>query len=358
MSLGNFILVKNITASSLASNVQNEISDQLAKAREAKADNYGKQNSDSNQKAKAPNDINANIGFNRPRLPYSKDLIDISNITSTAAADSLQNQGQTQAAEVGSPKAPSYFGNHYGSAHNGSWQTQNSVQDVDSYNNIRARIDLPRMRRQPGAEIFVNKITSTATGSNVQVQDLVQDALVKKTPAPRPYCPPLRHGGSATNVADQVQNSRQDIDSKNYIDVRENIGGRPMPRRVDPSVTNIASTALGDNIQAQSAAQTALDAARSTGGTHAGNRFWGSQSSDQDVDSANVVNITVNDRVNAAQEIIAKKIDSTAVATNLQDSSLTQSAESAYRGSASNSGVQGQWSGQDANSGNWINTRM
>lgn len=227
--------------------------------------------------------------------------------------------------------------------------------------NIRARIDQPGYglnNGTPTAEIFVDKVDSAASGKNTQLQDVAQDALVKRA-GPKPYfCPPIPPSGHASNLADGAQNSRQDVDSSNRIDVTENIGGRPRPYRPDPSVTRLNSDATGDNLQAQSAAQQAITNARNYAGANASNVLSQRQNSAQDVDSGNRVNMVINDRRNLSQLAIGDLFHSASTATNIQDQAGAQSAESAFRGSAINSSGQSQWSDQDAGSGNWLNIRM
>ena len=103
--LGNLIHITKINASSLTFGVQNENLDQLAKGREGNARSIANQAQDSNQKSKAPNEINAHIGLRRPRLAHTKDIIDISKIKSVASADSLENQAVKSESKVGSPVA-------------------------------------------------------------------------------------------------------------------------------------------------------------------------------------------------------------------------------------------------------------
>ena len=364
--LGNLIHITKINASSLTSGVQNENLDQLAKGREGNARSIANQAQDSNQKSKAPNEINAHIGLRRPRLAHTKDIIDISKIKSVASADSLENQAVKSESKVGSPVAPSrpWASALFGNAYNGAWQKQNSGQDVDSVNDINPRIDQPGRELHvsyfPTANIFVDDIDSDASGTNVQVQDLDQDATVEKNPTPYPfYCPPARPGGHASNAGDQIAHNAQDINSKNFVDVIENIGRRPLSvQGLDPTVTNINSKATGDNIQAQSASQDALTEARNLAGANASSRLFEEQTNDQKVDSANVINMRVNDRVNAFQVGLVKKVNADSTAANLQDSTAHQSAASEWRGAGSNKGEQTQWSGQTSDGGNWINVNM
>ncbi|MDP6353651.1 MAG: hypothetical protein QF473_01015 [Planctomycetota bacterium] len=372
MSIGNLITVSKFNAGSLASSVQNEALDQQAKAREAKADNYANQAQDSNQLAKGPNELLAVIGIDRPRHPYTSDIIDVTDFDSKAQADNFGSQKAAQEAEAGEPKTDIPFivtlpdgstASQLGSTNNGVWQHQGALQDVDSHNTVETRIDQPSnyysVSGYPLAHTFVDNMNSQAGGTNVQLQDLSSKGKVGPNYL-NPWCPPARTvGGDSINDGDQVASNGQKIKSTNYIDVVENIGieGERYDQG-DPKVTNLNSAAAGDNVQAQSAAQDAKTAARTLSGADARSSLFESQSNDQDVDSANAVNMRINDRLNFFQSAIAHDYNSASSASNLQDQTASQKSESVWRGAASNRAEQGQWNGQTANSGNWLNVSL
>jgi len=297
--------------------------------------------------------VNAYIGAMRPRLGDGSDLIDINQLKSNAAADSFESQSLKQEAIVNKGV---YYPLNFGDAVNGATQAQNSGQDVDSRNTVRARIDQPRYGINvgaPKADIIVDKLDSTAAGSSVQIQNLTEKAEVKK--AVPSYCVPTKPG-DASNVAAQAQNGGQDVDSGNYVNITENIGGyMPSPYVPDPSVTRLTSTSTGENVQLQQAAQEALT---SGWAGDASSGLAEAQNNGQTVDSGNRVTIDVNDRVNTFQLAIADRLDSASEATNLQDQSATQTSISDYFGGADNAGTQGQNSAQDAGSGNWVNVTL
>lgn len=356
--LGNLISISKLDATTIASSAQSEALEQLAKSRESYASNTSTAAQNNAQSATAPNVVNAHISAARPSVGWGKDLIDIKQLNSQASADSYESQGLKQDAIVKSPVAY-YPSKNLGAALNTASQAQNSGQGVDSSNRVNARVDRPGWGLNfgaPTADILVDKLDSVATGSSIQLQDIAENAHVK---ASGPYCPPAYPSGDAVNTASQAANSGQDVTSVNRVDITENIGGRYIrPWNPDPSVTRLNSTGAGENVQVQSAAQDALSEARSYPGTTAANTLGQAQNSGQDVDSRNVVNMDVNDRVNAFQTAIAKTLNSATTATNLQDQSGTQSAQSTYRGSALNDGAQAQNSGQDADSGNWVNVQL
>lgn len=372
MSIGNLITVSKLNANSLATSVQNGALDQQAKAREAKADNYANQVQDSNQKAKGPNELLAVIGIDRPRHPYTQDIIDVTDFDSRAQADNFGSQKTTQDAEAGVPQTDIPFvvtlpdgstANQLGSTDNGVWQRQGALQDVDSHNTVETRIDQPSnyhsISGYPLAHTFVNNMNSQAGGTNVQLQELSSKGKVGPNYL-NPWCTPVQTvGGHSTSDADQVASNGQKIKSTNYIDVEENIGIEgERYEEGDPQVTNLNSAASGDNVQVQSAAQEAKTAARSLFGADARNKLFESQGNDQDIDSANAVNMRINDRLNYFQSAIAHDYNSTSTASNLQDQNAAQKAESVWRGAASNRAEQGQWNGQTANSGNWLNVTL
>lgn len=350
---GNYISVTKLDVSSLASSAQSSALEELAKARAGQASNSAAQAQNNDQKAEAPNDVNAYIGAMRPRLGDGSDLIDINQLKSDAAADSFESQALKQEAIVNKGV---YYPLNFGSASNGAAQAQNSGQDVDSRNTVQARIDQPRYGINvgpPKADILVDKLDSTATGSSVQIQDLTEKAQVKK--AVPSYCAPTKPG-DASNAAAQAQNSGQDIDSGNRVNITENLGGwMPSPYLPDPSVTRLTSTSTGENVQLQQAAQEAL---ASGWRGDASSTLVEAQNNGQTVDSGNRVTIDVNDRVNTFQMAVAERLNSASEATNLQDQSATQKSVSDYFGSADNAGTQGQNSAQDAGSGNWVNVTL
>jgi hypothetical protein len=371
MPIGNLITVTKLNADSLVASVQNGALEQQAKAREAKADNYANQVQDSNQRAKGPNEIFAVIGIDRPRHPYTKDIIDVTDFNSRAQADNFGSQKAVQDAEAGTPKTDIPFfvtlpdgstASQLGSTNNGVWQHQGALQDVDSHNTVETRIDQPSNYYSSGyplAHTFVDNMNSQAVGTNIQIQDLNSKGKVGPNYL-NPWCSPARTvGGHSINDADQVASSGQKIKSTNYIAVVENIGieGERYDEG-DPQVTNLNSTAAGDNIQAQSATQDAKTAARTLSGANARSSLFESQGNDQDIDSANAVNMRINDRLNFFQTAIAHDYNSIATASNLQDQNTAQKSESVWRGAASNRAEQRQWNGQTANSGNWLNVTL
>ncbi len=372
MSIGNLITVSKLNATSLANGIQNGALDQQARAREAKADNYANQVQDSNQKAKAPNELFAVIGLDRPRHPYTQDIIDVSDFQSAGVADNFESQKAIQDAEAGEPKTDVPFvvtlddgsiAHQLGSTENGVWQHQGGLQDVDSHNTIETRIDQPThyddYNGYPTAHTFVTRINSQGIGKNVQLQELSSRGKVGPNYI-NPYCTPAPTvGGDSTNDGDQVASNGQKIHSTNYIDIEENIGIEGARyEEADPQVTYLDSLGSGDNVQVQSSNQEAKTAARTLTGANASSKLFESQGNDQDVSSANAVNMRISDRLNYFQSAIAHDYNSTSSASNLQDQASAQTSESAWRGSASNRAEQGQWSGQTANSGNWLNVTL
>jgi hypothetical protein len=356
---GNYITVAKLDTTSIGNNAQSQALEELAEARAEQAKNNAAQAQNNTQKAEAPNDVNAYIGTLRPRLDDGHDLIDISELTAKAAAESFESQGLKQDAAV-EEKLGYYPFPSAASATNTAAQAQNSGQDVDSRNAINARIDHPAWGLEwgaPKADILVDKLDSAGSGSSVQLQDLAQKADVKEMVAS--FCAPITLG-EASNAGAQAANSGQTVDSGNHVNITEHIGGY-MPALVfpDPSVTRLTTTSTGENVQAQKAAQEALTAVQGAwGGADASNELAGAQNSTQDVNSGNWVNMNVNDRVSTFQSAIAERLSSASTGTNLQDQAGTQKAISAYFGDADNLGTQGQNSAQDIGSRNWVNIQM
>ena len=239
--------------------------------------------------------------------------VTVGQIFSVGTGRSTQEDGKSQFALSAGFKA-----------RNANRQGQNNNQLTTTPNKIQARLTADRPRLNGHVDILaIDGVGSDADSDSFEGQGLQQEALGGLPNLPYGFSTSSTHGMGA-NKGEQVQRSRQGSDADNHV----------------------------------TAAQDAKTAARTLSGADARSSLFESQSNDQDVDSANAVNMRINDRLNFFQSAIAHDYNSASSASNLQDQTASQKSESVWRGAASNRAEQGQWNGQTANSGNWLNVSL